>query len=102
MARFYGDTRDLIDNVQQIAVQAGIALDMAECRYCKSARTRALDALLKFAAAIQPEVSGLDEWDQSSTLEALAIKFEYAGCKAHRREQRLAYINSPVSEIYWA
>ena len=108
MARFYGDTRDFIDKATQIAAQAGIALDMAECRYCKAAQKRAMNALAAYTTlAATATAHGLDASGSASIGTVRRIEFmtricKVAGCKAHLESQRLAYLTSPVSETYWA
>ena len=72
MARYYGDTRDLIDQADYIARTEYLALEMAECRYCKAAQTRAINKANARTA-----------------------------CKAHESEKRRIWVTSRTNESYW-
>lgn len=112
MARHYGDTHDLIDNVELLAANTYTRLAMDECRYCKAARTRTMDALLAVADEMAPlNLTAPDYHDEPAfhayiraeiKIGDAARRFLMAGCKRHKNDLAANFYCSPASETYWA
>jgi hypothetical protein len=70
------------------AAQARLDEQVAACRYCKAAKTRAHNKV-KYT-------------DDADALAAAFARADQAECKEHRSRRRLNYVTSPVSETYWS
>lgn len=74
---------------------AKIDAAVAECRYCKAAKTRKLNALQR-----RGQLWAVENESKHRQLTITAL-FD-TECDKHRNAYRLAYVCSPVSETYWA
>lgn len=97
----YGDTRNPTYAEEWERIVHALYVEAEQCRYCKSARTRARH----HAEKLERQRDTLDVIAPARMDARIERAFEHAEkalCSKHGERLHLSYVTSPISETYWA